>query len=242
LRGGSQHSRIERWNQSSGQRSFIHRRHAAAKIVVVLTFLISVATLRQGSGIVCGLYFVLLLATAFAAGLPLTAVLRGAAAVLPFALSFALVTLLAGDPKQAMLLLVRAGLSSLAALLLIATTPMPELIAGLEWLKAPRFLMQIMQFLYRYLIVLVEEANAMRQAGMARAGSLRNFRFHHAAAAAGVLFARSYSRAEAIHRAMLARGFEGRLPLFDRLRFDVRDAGFATGGAAVIIGLRAALR
>lgn len=92
-----------------------------------------------------------------------------------------------------------------------------------EWLRVPRFLLQVIQFLYRYLMVLMEEANAMRQAGSARGrpsgmGKLRALRFRQAAAVAGVLFARSYARAEAIHRAMLSRGFEGRLPARVRLR------------------------
>jgi cobalt/nickel transport system permease protein len=146
-----------------------------------------------------------------------------AAAVLPFALCFAVATVLAGDSARAAGLVIRAYLSALAALLLIATAPMPDLIAGLEWLRVPRFLLQVMQFLYRYLIVLVEEATAMRQAGSARGGatgmqSLGKLGFRQAAAAAGVLFARSYARAEAIHRAMLSRGFEGRLPARLRIK------------------------
>jgi len=140
------------------------------------------------------------------------------AAVLPFAFCFAVASALAGDSAHAVRLLIRAYLSAFAALLLIATTPMPDLIAGLEWLRVPRFLLQVMQFLYRYLMVLMEEATAMRQAGSARGGSLGKLRFRQAAAAAGVLFARSYARAEAIHRAMLSRGFEGRLPARIRAR------------------------
>jgi cobalt/nickel transport system permease protein len=231
------HARIERWSRGS---SVIHRRHAAAKILVTVTFLICVATLGQGTGILCLLYFGLLLAATGTAGLPIWAVLRGATAVLPLAACFAVVSAIMGDMAGAALLLVRACLSSLAALLLVSTTPMPVLIAGMERLRAPRFLLQVMQFLYRYLIVLIEEADAMRQAGLARAGSLRSLELRQAAAAAGVLFARSYTRAQAIHRAMLARGFEGRMPSFIHLPFGLPDAGFAAGAALVTIGLRAA--
>ncbi len=180
-----------------------------AKILAALALLISIAASKVGGAAVCG---VVLLAIAVAAGLPIPAILWSAAAVLPFALCFAIASALAGDSARAVWLVIRAYLSAFAALLLIATTPMPDLIAGLEWLRVPRFLLQVMQFLYRYLIVLAEEATAMRQAGSARGGSLGKLRFRQAAAAAGVLFARSYARAEAIHRAMLSRGFEGSLP------------------------------
>jgi cobalt/nickel transport system permease protein len=144
------------------------------------------------------LYLALLVAAGAAARLPLAGMWWSAAAVLPFALCFAVVSAISGDPVRAVWLVIRVYLSSFAALLLIATTPMPDLIAGLEWLRVPRFLLQVMQFLYRYLIVLMEEANAMRQAASARGGAtgmgrLDTLQFRQAAAAAGVLFARSYA-------------------------------------------------
>jgi cobalt/nickel transport system permease protein len=230
------HARIERWSLG---KSAIHRRHAAAKILAVLALLISIATLQRDAEIACVLYLVLLLAAAAVARLPISSMLWMAAAVLPFAMCFAAVSALAGEPARAVWLVIRAYLSSFAALLLIATTPMPGLIAGLESLRAPRFLLQVMQFLYRYLIVLMEEANAMRQAGSARAGSVGTLQFRQAAAAAGVLFARSYARAQAIHRAMLARGFEGRLPVFTRMPFRIADAGFLAATAALSVAIRA---
>jgi cobalt/nickel transport system permease protein len=232
-------ARIANWNR---RESTIHGLHPAAKILGTLALLISIATLRRDMEAVCVLYLALLLGTTAAARLPVLAILRGAGVALPFALCFAAVSLLAGDPSLAAWLLIRTYLSSMAALLLIATTPMPELMAGLEWLRAPRFLLQVMQFLYRYLAVLMEEASAIRVAGMARAGSLGALRFRHAAAAAGALFARSYARAEAIHRAMLSRGFDGHLPVFPetpgRAAFRIADAGFVAAAALLALGPR----
>jgi cobalt/nickel transport system permease protein len=230
------HTRIERWSQG---KSALHRRHAAAKLLATLVLLISIATLRQHAMMACALYFLMLLAAVLLGRLPVWPMLRSAMAVLPFALCFAVAGALAGDPENAIWLVIRGYLSALAALLLIATTPMPSLIAGLEWLRAPRFLLEVMQFLYRYLIVLVEEAGAMRQAGAVRAGSLGSLQFRQAAAAAGVLFARAYARAGAIHQAMLARGFEGRLPVFTRRPFEAADSGLLALTAVLAIAIRA---
>jgi cobalt/nickel transport system permease protein len=237
------HARIERWSRID---SAIHRRHAAAGILATLALLISIATLNPGTVIASALYFALLISVAAMARLPLRTMLWMAATVLPFALCFAAVSALAGDPMRALWLLIRAYLSSFAALLLIATTPMPRLIAGLEWLRAPQFLLQVMQFLYRYLVVLIEEANAMRQAAEARAwsraGSLGTLRFRHAAAAAGALFARAYARAHAIHSAMLARGFNGHLPAFAQVPFRLSDGSFLAVAVALIVAIRTAFR
>jgi len=57
--------------------------------------------------------------------------------------------------------------------------------AGLEWLRAPPFLLQVMQFLYRYLGVLRGEVMAMRVAGLSRGGSMGTLQLRHAAAMAG---------------------------------------------------------
>lgn len=212
------------------------------KILVTLVLLVAIATLTVRTVALGAVYFLLLITAVLVARLPLLGMLRGAAVVLPFAVCFAAVAALAGDPARGAMLVLRGYLSAFAALLPIATTPMPDLIAGLEWLRAPGFLLQVMQFLYRYLSVLTQEASAMRQAGLARAGSMRSFRFRHAAAAAGVLFARSHARALAIHRAMLSRGFEGRMPAVHRRAFRLGDVGFTAAAALLIAGLRLAFR
>jgi cobalt/nickel transport system permease protein len=239
-----QYARLERWSRGD---SAIHRRHAAARIAATLVVLISISTLTMHGSVAkavasCALSLALLVSLAAAARIPLFAMMLRAAVVLPFALTFALVSAIAGEPARAAMLVVRAYLSAIAALLLIATTPMPELIAGLEWLRMPPFLVQVMQFLYRYLMVLAGEANAMRQASLARAGSVRRLRFGQASAAAGVLFARSWARAESIHQAMISRGFDGHMPAFARKPFGLADAGFVVGAVVLIAGLRIAFR
>jgi cobalt/nickel transport system permease protein len=216
-------------------------RHAAGKIVAALTLLVCIATLTAHTLSCCAAYLLLLAAAVALAKLPVGRILLGAAAVLPFALCFAAVSAVSGQPDRAAMLIVRGYLSSLTALLLIATTPMPDLLAGLELLRAPRFLLQVMQFLYRYLIVLIEEASAMRDAAGSRAGNVRSLALRQAAGAAGVLFVRSYRRAEAIHRAMMARGFEGHIPVFRALPFRTADTVLTVLAAAIAIGFRAAL-
>jgi cobalt/nickel transport system permease protein len=233
------HARVERWSRGN---SVLHRRHAAAKILVTLALLVCITTLTHRAVAGCALYLLLLVIGAVTARLPLPAMLLSAAAVLPFVICLAIVSTLAGDPMRAVMLITRGYVSAFAALLLIATTPMPALIGGLEWLHAPPFLLQVMQFLYRYLVVLMEEAGAMRQAAMVRAASLRTLQFRQAAAAAGVLFARSSARAQAIHRAMIARGFEGRIPTFRLVRFRLSDAAFLAATVILVTGFRVLFR
>ncbi len=210
--------------------------------MVTFALLLSISTLTDRAPVVCALYLALLIAVAAAARLPVSAILFRAAVILPFAFTFALVSAIAGEPARAVMLIVRGYLSAFAALLLMSTTPMPDLLAGLEWLHFPRFLLQVMQFLYRYLTVLMNEAGAMRQASLARAGRIRLLHFRQASGAAGVLFARSWARAQGIHRSMISRGFDGHIPAFTRRQFGLADAGFAAGAVIVIAGMRIVLR
>ena len=175
------------------------------------------------------------------AHVPLRAFFTRAAAVLPFALCFAILSLVSGEVNGAAMMVLKSYLSASAALLLVATTPMPRLIEGLELLRLPRFLLQVMQFLYRYLSVLMDEAEAMRIAAQSRAGNLLKPEFRRVAAIAGVLFARAWSRAEAVHRAMVARGFAGRLPANRSAAFRPLDAALAVLICAAIAGIRVAL-
>ena len=143
--------------------------------------------------------------------------LRRAAVVLPFSLTFAAFSWLSGEPRQAVVLIEKGYLSALAALLLVSTTPLPQLLRGLEMLGVPGFLLMVAQFLYRYLFVIVEQAHRMRLAGLCRGGlKRRSGGFRAAAGALGVLFARSYERAESIHRSMVSRGFQGHFQLLSK--------------------------
>ena len=168
------------------------------------------------------------------ARVPVGAALIRAEVVLPFAAGFAAVSWLGGELARGLALALKSYVSALAVLLVVATTPLAALLAGLEALAFPRFLLEVAQFLYRYFFLLAEEVQHINKAAAARGGR----RFRSSAGALGVLFARSYVRAEAIHRAMLARGFQGRLPGLLIRRFRAADAAFLVIGAATPWALR----
>jgi cobalt/nickel transport system permease protein len=237
------HVVLERWSRGA---SAVHRRDPRAKMVALLTFLVVVATAQRALPVLAGTLLIVLCATFLAARLPLAGGLARAAIVLPFAVVFAAVCWVAGDPARGVALMLKSYLSAVAVLLTVSTTPLPLMLRGLEWLRVPRFLLMVAQFLYRYLFVISEEAQHMAKAAASRgatAGRItRNAtRFRAAAGALAVLFARSYGRAEDIHRAMLARGFAGNFRTLTVLRFGFADAAFAVAASLVPLVLRAAL-
>ncbi len=208
------HVTVDRWSR---QESMLHARDPRAKLAALLLYLIVLATTPAApTALLFSLqmfsYLALILAGIGAARLPVGALELRAMVVLPFSATFAIITWFAGDPSRASMLVVKSYLSALAVLLVVATTPMPLLMRGLESLGAPRIFVLLVQFLYRYLFVISEQAQHMRLASSCRMGtSKRNAaeRFRAAAGAVSVLFARSHARAEGIQRAMLSRGFQG---------------------------------
>lgn len=206
------HAILDNWSRG---RSFLHRLDPRVKTIALLVFLIGLAITPPARHMVFAGFFAALLAGLYLARLPLVPMLWRAAFVLPFSATFAIVSVLAGDTARAAALVEKSFLSAFAVLLVIATTPLPRLMRGLEALRVPRALVLVAQFLYRYLFVISEQAQHMAQAARCRGGRPR---FRAAAGALGVLFARSYRRAEGIQNAMAARGFSGHFPTLDERR------------------------
>jgi len=237
------HVVLERWSRGN---SLIHRRDPRAKIVTLLVFLVVLATAQHNLVTLSLALFALLLAAVIAARLPLAGALGRAGIVLPFTAVFAAICWLAGDPVRGIALLLKSYLSALAVLVAVSTTPLPVLIRGLETMGVPRFLLMVAQFLYRYLFVISEEAQHMSKAAASRGATARSLvggrsRFRAAAGALAVLFARSYGRAEDVHRAMLARGFAGHFRTLGALDFRRSDACFAALASLAPVLLRVAV-
>lgn len=217
----------------------MHMFDARAKLGALLVFLISVATTPPAAQLAFAGYAALLIFAVTSARLPIPALAARAALVLPFSATFALLTWWSGDTMRAVTLIEKSFLSGLAALLFVATTPLTAWTAALDALRFPRSLILVIQFLYRYLFVMADQAQSMRRAAQGRHGlGKRPGRFQVASGAVSVLFARSWQRADGVYRAMLARGFRGRFIPSSAAPFRAADAIFLVAAAIASIGLR----
>jgi cobalt/nickel transport system permease protein len=205
--------------------SVLHRRDPRAKIVALLLVLIAVS---RGSLIFPAAAVVTAIVLA---RLPMLGVLLRATVVLPFSLSFALASLLSGKPQVAAYVLLRSYLSAACVVTFLGCTPLPASLDGLRRMGAPSLLLEVIQFVYRYLTLIAEQSKRMSIAASAR-GARRSIAA--VAGSIGVLFARSYDRAEAVNRAMLARGYTGTLTPRAPHAFKIEDALTLLAGAAVL--------
>jgi len=220
----------------------LHRRDPRAKLAALLIFLVVLSTTHPEAQLAFAGYAVMLLIAVNRARLPILGIAGRAALILPFSATFALLTWWSGDSMRARALAEKSFLSGMAALLLVATTPLTGWTAALESWRVPKMLILVIQFVYRYLFVIAEQAQRMRWAALCRKGSRRDsFDFSTAAGLVGVLFARSWQRADGIYHSMLARGFRGRFVPAAPSPFGSSDALFFSACLAGCLAIRVLL-
>ncbi len=237
---------LDRWNDLD---SPLHRLDPRSKIAAVPAVVLFLVLSSSGLPLKIAALGALLIGMILLSRVPLAYCLKRACLVLPFSLMAVLAALLAKampvgesaggiSTAAAASIVGKSYLSALAVLLLVTTTRLSDLLKALERLRVPGSFLMIVHFLYRYLFVLSEEAQHMSYARRSRsAGRARHPRLSATASVIAVLFARSYARAERIHRAMLARGFTGVLPTRHVFRWGVPDfifAGFTLAYLALV--------
>ena len=112
-------------------------------------------------------------------------------------------------------IITRSVLSVQILLVLIRSCGFMEMCRSLRRVGVPAFLTTQLMMVYRYLTVLLEESLDMSRARQARGYGKRHLTVKMWGTFCGQLFLRTMNRAEAIHRAMLARGFTGSVPVYD---------------------------
>ena len=197
------------------------------KVLALLVFMLTVVATPAGAAWAYGGYLLTLVAVVAVSEVPPTYLAKRMVVELPFVVFALLMPFIASGPRTDVLglsvsepglaaagaLLAKGTLGVLASLTLAATTEPRDLLAGLERLRVPNLLVQIMGFMIRYLDVVTDEMHRMRIARESRGFNARNVRHWPVLArSAGALFIRCYERGERVHLAMLSRGYTGTMP------------------------------
>ena len=94
------------------------------------------------------------------------------------------------------------------------STPFTELMAALSWLKVPQVLIDVALFAWRYLFLLLEDAQVIYHAQRNRLGYVGYRRgLHSFGTLAGVLVIKAFDNSQSITTAMVQRGYDGDMPM-----------------------------
>ena len=236
--------------------SVVHRTPAHLKIAALLAFVVVVVATPGTEFWAFGAYLALLLGVVALSRVPPAYILPRMVVEVPFLVFALLLPFIATGERvdvgpfslsepgllAAWTLVAKGTLGVLAALVLATTTEGRDLVAGLQRLRMPALMVQILSFMLRYLEVVGAEMRRMRIARESRGFHGRGLRaWPVLASSAGALFIRSYERGERVHLAMLSRGYAGRLPLTQSEPADASQLARAAAlpGAALLVLLRA---
>lgn len=205
----------------------VHRARPHLKLLALLGFvLLVVATPNDRYPVFAG-YLALLLVVVGVSRVPVTYLLPRMVVEVPFLVFAVLMPFVSHGDRVDVLgvavsepglvaaggLAMKGTLGVLASLTLAATTEPRDILRGLERLRLPAQLVEIMGFMIRYLDVVSAEVGRMRVALASRGFTARNPRHWPVVARSlGALFIRSYERGERVHLAMLSRGHTGGQP------------------------------
>ena len=229
------HSFLDKYSDLS---SLIHRLDARAKIISCLIYILFVIfTLPDSLGQFWG-YFFLIFIVILLSRVPIGYIFRRSLVILPFVilvaafLPFLKEGKIAGSWNIGTLSLtvtygglsivrnvpIKSYLAILALTVFSSTTKFPEFLKGLEKFYIPRILIMLLSFMYRYIFVLTDEAQRMEQARRARYfGGNYTRQVRVFANMIGLLFIRTYERAERIYQSMRARCFDGQILTLNNL-------------------------
>ncbi|NTU84228.1 MAG: cobalt ECF transporter T component CbiQ [Chloroflexales bacterium] len=244
--------------------SSVHALDARVKLLLALGCALALALLPAGAWagmLACAL---LIWLAVLRSGVGLPTILGRAVVALPFAL--VAVTLVFSRPGAPLFTLalgplrltatdtgvvafvsvvLKSWLSVQAALLLTATTHFTDVLYALRALRLPAVFIAILSFAYRYLFVMVDEAQRMLRARECRSAELPGRRGGGSLAwraavvgrMAGTLFLRAYERSERIYVAMLARGYSGEIRGLGARPLHSAEQGLLTVGLGLLAGV-----
>jgi len=222
---GGHHHRLYRPGDSA-----VHRLPPHCKLAGLLAFVLVVVSTPREQFWAFAVYAGLLGVVAAIARVPPAFVVRRMLVEVPFLAFAVLLPFVARGERVEVLglalsesgllgawnILAKGTLGVVASILLAATTEPRALLLGLERLRLPALLVQIMAFMLRYADLISADMARMRIARESRAFEARDLRaLPVLARSAGALFIRSYERGERVHLAMLSRGFTGSMPVLN---------------------------
>lgn len=250
------HSFIDRYGEIN---SYIHGIDPRIKILGIFALIFSVVFTRPEYFVSFAFYALFIIILILVSRIPLVFILKRSAVIIPLVLMIAIFIPffkkgeIAGGYSFGRLqltvtydglmifwnVLIKAYLSVLSMILLMASTRFSQFLKALEKLRFPRLFTMILSFMYRYIFVIEDELMKMKQAKASRSVGRSNWlQTKTLANMLGVLFIRAYERGEKVYLAMCSRGFQGEIKTIHNLQVSRKDFCFLLLVVSVLVGIR----
>ena len=215
----------------SNLNSLIHKLDPRTKTIGFLLFIIFVVTTAPTDYYQFLSYSAIILTVVFLSKVPFSYILKRTLVIIPFVLLIAVFVPFVNKDQNGWVIfwnvVIKSTLAVFATIMLSSTTKFHKLLKGFELLKFPKILIMILSFMYRYIFILVDEAQRMERARNSRyfgGEYLRQVKI--ICNIIGLLFIRAYERGERVYQSMSARGFDGNIITINKLKYTITDIYF----------------
>jgi cobalt/nickel transport system permease protein len=199
------HGYLDRYARAD---SALHRMSAEFKCASAVVFVVLTAFIGVRLAGVLVVESVLIVLLVLVSRIPVLFFLKRMLLFEPLMLGAALVALLSPDGLlRFVVVLVRSNIAVATMILLANTTPFAEILRVLRRLRVPALFLTILSLMYRYLYLVIDQAERMERARKSRTVVRRRGSWQVWSGLVAMLFVRSTERAERIYAAMLARGW-----------------------------------
>ena len=204
----------------------VHLLHPRAKIFITFIYIIVVVSFNRYDVLGVVPFFIYTALVCAMADLPLRTLNKRFLIALPFC-AFAGLTNFFLDRNIAFVIgeaeitygmlsliaiILRTYLCVMAVFILIATTPFSSMTRELRRLRVPQIFITLIEMIYRYIGVLIDEAASMTAAYKLRSVKTKGIAMKDMGPFVGQLALRSFDRGERVYAAMACRCFGGELP------------------------------
>lgn len=217
--------------------SAVHRLHPLSKLLITIVYIVAVLSFPNTE--VSGLFAMILFPVCFYAlsGISMSTCFYRLRFVLPLVMAVGIWNpILDREPVLSVgALQVSAGMLSCIVLLLkgvfaltasflfVAVTGIERICYALRLLRVPKIMVTMLLITYRYISLLLEEADTMRTAYTLQAPGQKGVHISAWGSFLGSLLLRSMDRASELYQSMQLRGFEGEFYYVGKQKAKMRD-------------------
>lgn len=239
-------------DELSGGGSFVHRRHPLPKLVLTIIYIICVVSFDINNLSALIPMSLIMIIMYLMSDIPVKVCFYKLRFILPIILAVGIwnpilnrtpvMTVGALTITSGMITLISLMLKSLLALmasfLLIATTGIEKICYALRCLHIPELLVTLILITYRYIHLMLKEADTMMNAYSLRAPGQKGIHISAWGSFLGQLLLRSMDKANNLYDSMKLRGYNGSFYYAAHRKADVYDYMYFFGMLSVIILFR----
>ncbi|MGN9164318.1 cobalt ECF transporter T component CbiQ [Tissierellaceae bacterium HCP3S3_D8] len=210
--------------------SWLHRWEPRTKIISCITMIFGLVFLKTPKLLIAS--YIILTIIVLYMGFSIKGLLKRTSYILPFIILMSIPILISGGlpPSQEridlVLLLAFKGLNALYIMfIMFFSQPIPDLLNSLAYMKLPDFFISIVFLSWRYVFLLGENFSKLYKSLVSRLfrPSIHRESLKTYGQIMGGILIKSIDTSDKVYRAMVSRGFDGRMPISEPRRIGRMD-------------------